>query len=134
MSEDSNRQEEREFQLRMLAVQTSIDTAVTYFSLLVAVTYSVSVTLYSIAVTNVPDQLRSILLPLSLVSVGLGIVSTIAILVIHHYSMPRMIQKIREDFVEPLAHKAAKEVVALDKDPPKTNEDRHRKEDRKPCS
>ncbi len=117
MSEDAKRQEDREFQLQMLDVQTSIGTGLTYFSLVVTIAYSVSLSLYTIAVTNIPEYLRIILLYTSFISLLVGIASNLMFGRFNRLT-PRKIQKIREQFVNPLAHEKTKKsvMVTLDQD------------------
>jgi hypothetical protein len=131
MSEDDKKQEEREFQLRMLEGQISIGNWVTLFSLFVAVAYSVSLSLYSIALTNVPELIRTILLTTSLIALFSAIASNILLMVFQRHSMPEILQKIRDDFVKPLAHETTKKsvMVTLDKDLLKWLEDETKKKE-----
>jgi hypothetical protein len=117
MSEEAKRQEEREFQLQMLEAQISCDTANSISSVIIAVSYSLGISLYAIARSNIPDPLGSNLYVLSLISIMTGVFVTIVLFVFHYCSMPSKIQKIRDGFIKPLAHETTKKsvMVTLDK-------------------
>jgi uncharacterized membrane protein YcgQ (UPF0703/DUF1980 family) len=80
----------------MLEVQTSIDSTVTYFSLLVAVGYSTGVSLFAIALTSVAGDLRTIFLTSASILVLVAIVSTIILNILQIYTMPHKIARAKD--------------------------------------
>ena len=102
MSEEAKRQE-REFQLQMLETQISCQSHDTLSSIVIAVGYSVSVSLYGIAFTNMPDSIRLELLITATIIFLTAMASFVEYMNFHLRSVPRKMQKLRDRFVKPQA-------------------------------
>jgi hypothetical protein len=98
-------EEEKEFQIAMLETQISCEGHDTLFSLITAVGYSVSISLYGISFSNISEPIRLELLITSTIMLLFAIASSVEYTNFHKRSVPRKMQSLRDRFVKPQATK-----------------------------
>lgn len=97
--------EEKEFQIAMLETQISCAGHDTLFSLVAAVGYSVAISMYGFALTNIADYLKTELLVSSTIILFMAIASSIEYQHFHSSVVPKKMQDLRNKFVKPQATK-----------------------------
>ena len=94
-------EEEKEFQIAMLETQISCEGHDTLSSLIAAVGYSVAISMYGIALTNIPEYLKLELLITATIMLLAAIASFGKYYDFHKRSVPRKMQSLRNRFVKP---------------------------------
>jgi hypothetical protein len=91
---------EKEFQIAMLETQISCAGHDTLSSLITAVGYSVSISLYGISFSNIADSIRLELLTISSIMLLFAIASSVEYSYFHKRSVPRKMQSLRDRFLK----------------------------------
>jgi hypothetical protein len=94
-------EKEREFQIALLETQISCEGHDTLFSLIAAVGYSVAISMYGFALTNIADYLKTELLITSTIILILAIASFVKYEHFHKYVVPKKMQDLRNRFLKP---------------------------------